>query len=151
MQHFNERMAERYRQTLFRLDYKTRLSLDTFLDDPSEEAANDNVDFYHLYHAIATIKAWFEKRDSEVETIKAALLNQTKVIWFELATQDDPVAAFTRLNVGKIPLSNDELIRALFLRKPSATDDGKGLALRIANEWDQMEKAAAARRFLVLP
>jgi len=27
------------------------------------------------------------------------------------------VEAFTRLNVGKIPLTNDELIRALFLRR----------------------------------
>jgi len=148
MRHFNERLAERYRQTLFRLDYKTRPNLDAFLDDPSEAAANNNVDFYHLYHAIKTIEDWFENRHSEVEKIKDALLNQTKVIWFQLAGSDNPVEAFTRLNVGKIPLTNDELIRALFLRRfgPDNKDD-TSLQLRIAYEWDQLEKALQSDTF----
>ena len=142
MRHFNERLAERYQQPLFSLDYKTRPSLDAFLDDPSEDAANENVDFYHLYHAIKTIEAWFAGRDSEVEKIKDALLNQTKVIWFELAESDNPVDAFTRLNIGKIPLTNDELIRALFLRRSGPdVKDATSLQLRIAYEWDQLEKA----------
>jgi hypothetical protein len=148
MRHFNERLAEKYRQKLFRIDYKTRPSLDAFLDDPSEDAANDNVDFYHLYHAIATIEEWFTERDSEVETIKAALLNQTKVIWFQLAESDNPVEAFTRLNVGKIPLTNDELIRALFLRRSGPDEkDATSLQLRIAYEWDQLEKALQSDAF----
>ena len=148
MRHFNERLAERYRQTLFRLDYKTRPSLDAFLDDPSEEAANDNVDFYHLYHAIETIEDWFDERNSEVEKIKDALLNQTKVIWFQLADSDNPVEAFTRLNVGKIPLTNDELIRALFLRRSGPDEkDATSLQLRIAYEWDQLEKALQSDAF----
>lgn len=142
MRHFNERLAERYRKKLFRLDYETRPSLDAFLDDPGEDAANDNVDFYHIYHAIETIEEWFAERDSEVETIKAALLNQTKVIWFQLAESDNPVEAFTRLNVGKIPLTNDELIRALFLRRSGPDEkDSTILQLRIAYEWDLFEKA----------
>lgn len=148
MRHFNERLAERYRQTLFRLEYMTRPSLDAFLDDPSESAANDNVDFYHLYHAIKTIEDWFEERDSEVEKIKHTLLNQTKVIWFQLADSDNPVEAFTRLNVGKIPLTNDELIRALFLRRSGPDEkDATSLQLRIAYEWDQLEKALQSDAF----
>ncbi|ANO50825.1 DUF262 domain-containing protein [Woeseia oceani] len=148
MRHFNERLAERYRQPLFRLDYKTRPSLDAFLDEPSEEAANVNVDFYHLYHAIDTIEDWFEERDSEVEKIKDALLNQTKVIWFQLADSDNPVEAFTRLNVGKIPLTNDELIRALFLRRSGPDDkDATSLQLRIAYEWDHLEKTLQSDAF----
>ncbi|WP_097462089.1 DUF262 domain-containing protein [Mangrovitalea sediminis] len=148
MRHFNERLAEKYRQTLFKLDYQTRPSLDAFLEDPSEEAANFNVDFYHLYHAITTIEKWFAERDSEVETIKAALLNQTKVIWFQLSALDNPVDAFTRLNVGKIPLTNDELIRALFLRRSSTNEtDATSLQLQIAYEWDQLEKALQSAAF----
>ncbi|HOZ18545.1 MAG TPA: DUF262 domain-containing protein [Candidatus Fermentibacter daniensis] len=148
LRHFNERLAEKYRQKLFRLDYKTRPSLDAFLNDPSEETANDNVDFYHLYHAIATIEEWFAEKESEVETIKAALLNQTKVIWFQLAESDNPVEAFTRLNVGKIPLTNEELIRALFLRRSGPDEkDATSLQLRIAYEWDQLEKALQSDAF----
>lgn len=148
MRHFNDRLAERYRQTLFQLDYKTRPSLDKFLDGPSEEAAKDNVDYYHLYNAIKAIEAWFEERQSEVEKIKDALLNQTKVIWFQLADSDNPVEAFTRLNVGKIPLTNDELIRALFLRRSGPDDkDVTSLQLHIAYEWDQLEKALQSNAF----
>lgn len=148
MRHFNERLAERYRQTLFKLDYQTRPSLESFLDDPREETANDNVDFYHLYQAIATIEGWFAERDSEVESIKSALLNQTKVIWYQLAESDNPVEAFTRLNVGKIPLTNDELIRALFLRRSGPDEkDATSLQLRIAYEWDQLEKALQSNAF----
>lgn len=148
LRHFNERLAERFRQTLFSLEYETRPNLDAFLDDPIEETANQNVDFYHLYHAIQTIETWFAERDSEVETIKSALLNQTKVIWFQLAASDNPVEAFTRLNVGKIPLTNDELIRALFLRRAGLSDtEATSTQLRIAYEWDQVEKALQSDAF----
>ena len=148
MRHFNDRLAERFRPTLFRLDYKTRPSLDEFLDNPSEGAANDNVDFYHLYHAIKIIEDWFAERDSEVENIKGALLNQTKVIWFQLADSANPVEAFTRLNVGKIPLTNDELIRGLFLRRSNPDEkDATSLQLRIAYEWDQLEKSLQSDAF----
>jgi hypothetical protein len=139
LRHFNERLAEKYRQKLYSLAYETRQNFDSFLENPDEEASAENVDFFHLYHAIQTIEQWFADHESEVEDIKSALLNKTKVIWFELEDKDDPVAAFTRLNVGKIPLTNDELIRALFLRRAAAGDEG--LALRIAHEWDQLEKA----------
>ena len=63
-----------------------------------------------------------------------------KVIWYQLAPGDDPVAAFTRLNVGKIPLTETELIRALFLRRAAQDDPTGNLSLRIAYEWDQIEK-----------
>lgn len=148
LRHFNERLAERYRQTLFSLAYATRPSLDNFLESPSAEEANDNVDFFHLYHAIQTIEAWFAQRDSEVEDIKSALLNKTKVIWFQLAPSENPVSAFTRLNVGKIPLTNDELIRALFLRRTGPDEkEATSVQLRIALEWDQLEKALQSDDF----
>ncbi|MBB3355566.1 hypothetical protein FHT70_005529 [Rhizobium sp. BK049] len=63
-----------------------------------------------------------------------------KVIWYQLAPRDDPVAAFTRLNVGKIPLTETELVRALFLRRAAQDDLTGNLSLRIAYEWDQIEK-----------
>lgn len=148
LRHFNARLTERYRQPVFALTYATRPSLDSFLDTPSKEAANDNVDFFHLYQAIQVIEDWFHDRDSEVETIKAALLNQTKVIWFALAERDNPVDAFTRLNVGKIPLTNDELIRALFMRRIGPDEnDAANTQMRIAYEWDQFEKALQADAF----
>lgn len=148
LRHFNERLAERYRQVLYALEYETRPGLGRFLAEPSEEAANDNADFFHFYHAIQAIEDWFRQRESEVEDMKSALLNKTKVIWFQLADNDNPVDAFTRLNVGKIPLTNDELIRALFLRRAGPEEkEAANLQLRIAYEWDQLEKALQADAF----
>ena len=146
--YFNSLLVEKRRMKLFTLDYETRPSLDAFLEDPNQPAANANIDFFHLFNALQTIEKWFDERENEVETIKAAFLNQTKVIWFELADSDDPVAAFTRLNVGKIPLTNDELIRALFLRRTSEDPQAKNdLQMRIAHEWDLSEKTLQVDAF----
>ena len=139
MRHFNERLAARYQQKLYRLAYETRPDLHGFLDSPSPDAAESNIDFFHIDLAIKTISQWFEKRESEVEAIKDAFLNKAKVIWFQLSSGENAVAAFTRLNVGKIPLTNGELIRALFLKRGKGGSPGP-LQLRIALEWDALEK-----------
>lgn len=147
-QHFNERLTKKYQQKVYSLTYETRPSLDIFLENPTEEAANENIDFFYLYQAIQTIELWFEEREKEVEDIKSALLNKTKVIWFQLAETDNPVDAFTRLNVGKIPLTNDELIRALFLRRIGPEEkETTSTQLRIAYEWDQLEKSLQSDAF----
>ena len=140
LRHFNERLATRYQQKLYRLEYETRPDLHGFLENPSSEAAASNIDFFHIDQAIKTISEWFEKRDGEVEAIKDSFLNKTKIIWFQLSPEENAVAAFTRLNVGKIPLTNGELIRALFLKRGKGGSPGP-LQLRIAHEWDALEKS----------
>jgi hypothetical protein len=147
LRHFNDRLAERYQQKLYALKYDTRPDLLEFLDNPSDERAQRNIDFFHVAQAVKTIEVWFKSRDSEVEAIKAALLNQAKVIWFQLAADDKPVDAFIRLNVGKIPLTNGELIRALFLRRSKQNKDAESSQLQIALEWDQLEKALQDNEF----
>lgn len=139
LRHFNERLATKYQQTLYALSYDTRPDLMTFLENPSPDQAAANVDFFHIEKALKTIEDWFATIESEVEAIKAAFLNKTKVIWFELSSNENPIAAFTRLNVGKIPLTNGELIRALFLKRAKG-EEAKSLQLRIAYEWDLLEK-----------
>lgn len=152
LRHFNERLTEKYRQKIFTLDYETRHkttpSLDEFLKAPNEETAEDNVDYFHIYQAIRAIEDWFAQRESQVEAIKSALLNKTQVIWFELAERDNAVDAFTRLNVGKIPLTNDELIRALFLRRAGTDNrDAEKDRIRVATEWDELEKGLQSNDF----
>lgn len=139
---FNQRLTERHRAPVFELSYETRPHLPDFLLEPSAEQARGNVDFFHLYQAMHSIEHWFDQHDNEVDDFKSTLLNRTKVIWYELAASENPVDAFTRLNIGKIPLTDDELIRALFLKRNA--DDASGETpqqLRIAHEWDQLEKA----------
>lgn len=140
LRHFNERAAKKYQQPVYALEYATRPDLLRFLEDPSEERAERNIDYFHIAQAMKVIEAWFGERESEVEAIKDTFLNKVKVIWFELSATENPVAAFTRLNVGKIPLTNAELIRALFLRSAPG-EAAEARRLRIAYEWDLVEKA----------
>jgi uncharacterized protein with ParB-like and HNH nuclease domain len=148
LRHFNERLAEKYRQKHFKLDYETRPDLLDFLDEPTVMRAKSNVDFFHLFEAVTSIEKWFSDKENEVDEIKSALLNKTKVIWFQLSERDNAVDAFTRLNVGKIPLTNDELIRALFLKRSDGKDsEASALQHKIAHEWDQLEKALQADNF----
>lgn len=139
LRHFNERQAVEYRDKLYTLEYETRADLNAFLENPTEAQSASNIDFFHIAQAVRIIKEWFRERPNEVEKIKDALLNQAKVIWFQLSSRENPVAAFTRLNVGKIPLTNGELIRALFLKRGN-NDEAEALQLRIAYEWDLLEK-----------
>ncbi len=148
LRHFNERLSEEYREPIFTLEYETRPNLLDFLNAPTKELADTNADFYHLYNAIVAIKEWFVDKGREVGDLTSSFLKRTKVIWYLLADQENPVEAFTRLNVGKIPLTNDELIRALFLKRaaPDQTE-AEDLQRQIANEWDQIEKALQSDDF----
>jgi hypothetical protein len=143
-------------KTRFQLTFETRGEAnEPFLKDIDPTRADENVDFFHICQAYRAVEGWFQNRDG-MHRLKLLqhLLNDdeagrnVKVIWFQLANSDNPVDAFTRLNVGKIPLTNDELIRALFLKR--AKDDAsevQSLHLKIAYEWDQLEKALQSDSF----
>ena len=140
----------------FQISFATRAEVnEPFLDHIDLDRAHENPDFFYMCKAYEAIETWFSERDP-MHKLKLLqhLLNDdeagrnVKVIWFQLAESDNAVDAFTRLNVGKIPLTNDELIRALFLKR-TATEDGEvaNVQLKIAYEWDQLEKALQTDAF----
>jgi hypothetical protein len=133
----------------YKLEYETRPKLLDFLELPPAEltkAAATNIDYFQISEALKTIEEWFKLRENETDRIKDHILNNAKVIWFELSASESSVEAFTRLNVGKIPLTSSELIRALFLRR-GKDDNLKSLQMRIAYEWDLLEKALQENDF----
>ena len=146
LRHFNDRASKKYQQILYALEYETRPDLLAFLEDPTEALAATNIDYFHIAQAMKVIETWFGERESEVEAVKDTFLNKAKVIWFELSAGENPIAAFTRLNVGKIPLTNAELIRALFIRSAPG-EAATARRLRIAYEWDLVEKSLQAPAF----
>lgn len=143
-------------KTPFKITFETRgKSNESFLSEIDLSRAMENVDFFHICEAYKAVDTWFYNRDP-MHKLKLLqhLLNDdeagrnVKVIWFQLSDRENPVEAFTRLNVGKIPLTNDELIRALFLRRRDATEsEAEALQLGIAYEWDQLEKALQSDSF----
>ena len=130
----------------FEITYETRDH--SFLSDIDHNRAEENIDSFYMSKAYRAIESWFDKRDS---THRAKFLQHliyddvvgknVKVIWFQLTEGDNPVSAFTRLNIGKIPLTNDELIKALFLKQDSPIEVGPTKTqIHISYEWDQLEK-----------
>lgn len=127
---------------IYHLEYETRKNSAKFLKNINEEEKDKNIDYFHIDNAYETIKEWFDNKDVNKETFKNGLLNSVKFIWYEVAEGVDSITVFTRLNMGKIPLTNSELIKALFLIN---TNFDKNISvqkqLEIASQWDSIEYA----------
>lgn len=145
----------------YKLKYDTREDserfLQTFVDqidlnDPHpfdlEVERNRNVDYWHICNASKTITDWIDNHSAEINRFKNCLLENVKVIWYDVASEDlvgsnnmqysresTSRALFSRLNVGKIPLTNAELIKALLISAETDTNEKTKIALA----WDHIE------------
>jgi hypothetical protein len=152
----DESFASAYGNDVFTLWYETRNDTNHFLEHISE-SSEDSIDSHYISQAYSYIREWFESRGPQRparDTIIGTLVGtpeqpyvqgMVKVIWYELAKDENPIESFTRINLGKIPLTNAELIKALFLQTRNfghdANELGKLQQLEIAGEWDRMENA----------
>ena len=128
--------------SVYSLEYETRSSSKEFLEKIDENDKYDNIDYYHIYQSKQTVTSWFGNDKEKKAKFKNILLNSVKFIWYE-SVGEDPIKVFTRLNIGKISLTNAELIKALFLNRSNFGEkDLEHLKLRqqeIASEWDNIE------------
>jgi len=148
------------------LSFDTRKNSKGFLEKIKikylEEAKNENIDFFHLSEAFQKVSEWFEsdkaknhkidfintllkfEPDSTNNETKFDLANNVRVIWYETddSKTNNSIDTFIRLNIGKIRLTNAELIKALLLQKSNFEKENVNLRqLQIASEWDLMEKS----------
>ena len=132
---------------VFTLTYETRKDTSKFLENLDENQAETNIDFYHIYNANLAISEWLNKKFPQDKrrqfnalfTLNSYMTDYVKVIWYEVGEDTDPIALFTRLNIGKIRLTNAELIRALFLTSAD-NDISKRQQLEMSIQWDEIEK-----------
>lgn len=101
----------------YSIAYETRLESQDYLEhlDPARE--RENIDFWHLSKAYQSIASWFGKfghrRQHEADELYGALFKSVRVIWYEAPPEVDSTTLFTRLNAGRIPLTDAELFKAL--------------------------------------
>ena len=134
------------------IEYATHKESAKFLNeiaDPTNtEEAKDNIDYHHISQAVIVIREWLEKKNTE--KFLSVLLKQVKFIWYE-TQEENPKEVFTRLNIGRISLTNAELVKALLLNKSNfdSADDNKIRLWQqeIAMEWDVMEYALQSSEF----
>lgn len=121
----------------YSIEYETRVGCSEFLKDIEESKAEENADYHYIFEAWKTIKSLIPGDQEDRESLCETILNRAKVIWYE--TTGNPYEEFSRLNSGKISLSNAELMKALLL-KGTLRDGKRELSqLEAAQEWDMME------------
>lgn len=131
----------------YSIEYATRQHSQIFLhslnaDFTATPEQEDNPDFHYMALALETIREWAKEHGKdrpEMYAFLSVFRKHTKIIWYELSSNDDndePIDLFRRINVGKIPLTNAELVKGLLLSDDAYNADAKRA---IANEWDRME------------
>ena len=145
-------MSKKKRDKLFQLDYQTRSDSKKFLNQLEEDTdRKSNVDFFYISNAYKAINDWFEEKGNKFDTgeFRSKFKFNSKVIWY-LSNEADSISIFTRINIGKIPLTNSELIKALFLNSSNFLNQESKLRLRqleIATEWDNIENSLQNDKF----
>ena len=124
--------------------------IENFKDNNSNIIPNiETIDFYYMSNTYIIIKQWFDKQDKDINPFLQVLLNSdveikneqkidiannVRVIWYEIDDENE-IDVFTRLNIGKIPLTNAELIKAIFLINTKEKNE----KLLLASQWDEIE------------
>ena len=145
---------------IYSIDFETRENCKPFFQNKTYKETVDetNVDFYHISKAYEHINKWFEKNNHKVEILNTVLKSDynVSIIWYEAVdnnqdNDDSSIELFTRLNDGKIPLTDAELIKALLLQAdlyPTNEDRFvKQRLFEIATEWDDIEAKLQDEKF----
>lgn len=152
--YFNEMWVGKQKTPLYTIKYATRNDSYDFLESleinetdgtiVQSREFQDYIDYHYLKQAYSTIHKWAVKMGASFNNndFQSKFIYNTKVIWYE-SVDEDPVKVFTRLNIGKISLTNSELIKALLLNRSNYDEhNDEHLRLRqqeIASEWDNIE------------
>ncbi|MCL1596615.1 DUF262 domain-containing protein [Parasutterella secunda] len=137
----------------FSIKYETREETNKFFETNKldQEPDNCNIDIHFICEAYKAVEGWFRGRHitiNQKELFLTYILKRVQFIWYETADKN-PIEVFTRLNLGKISLTNSELIKALFLNRANygSYPDLDVKRREIANEWDEIELALHNEEF----
>lgn len=157
----------------YTIQYQTRTESQNFLKNIVENTllnykeCNKNIDYFHMSNVCKVVMNWIEKnvdyvgknddasapvvtkkKISKDEFIKI-LLNRVCFVFENIDKNSDPIEKFKELNLGKIELTESELIKALYLNEKNFEVgdvdtqeeklDIKRRKAEIAMEWDEIE------------
>lgn len=154
--YFNEQYRGKNKLTTPQLHFETRVESAAALEgiqidnngaavfENAGDKETNSIDFWHIQRAYECIHRWCEDNLEEKlqGTFQDFVLDRTKVIWYAVDASQDVIKVFERNNVGKIPLTDAELIKAQMLQRNRQGDtNALRQQLEIAREWDEMENA----------
>jgi hypothetical protein len=128
----------------YTLTYETRKRSAEYLRELRDSEKNDNIDFFHMHGAYEQICAWFDRHKHRRQLVAIKLyeylFDHVRVIWYEAPPELDSTTLFTRLNIGRIPLTNAELVKALLLKRGRDPVNSPDRAVEIGGQWDSIER-----------
>lgn len=157
IQYINDLWAGRQKKEQFKINYETRKGCMPFLngikvneDNTTVTINKSNIDFYHITMAYQAIRNWELEykaknngRSLDDADFQSKFFANSKIIWYEVSPLERSQALFERLNLGKIPLTNAELTKALFLSSNSfqniPNETRRIKQIEIARLWDDIE------------
>lgn len=121
-----EELNKKHFPQLYSLKYQRNNKIESFFENPHID--DSEIDLYHISNAYATINSWLEEHwDFDTKLLEALVsceideegrdkANNVRFVWYE-SVDENPIKVFTRLNIGKISLTNAELIKAMILNR----------------------------------
>lgn len=136
----------------FGIEYETRKGSSDFLNDLSSDTCNDesNIDYYFMGEAYKAMDKWLCNKKAEsgvnknaiIVNLYSKIMESVFFIRYELPHDTDPVDIFSKVNIGKIPLTDAELIKALLLNsKNFSPDESHRRRTELSYLWDKTEQA----------
>lgn len=140
-------------EELYEISYTHRTESTTVLHNPMLHR-EDMPDHYFICEAYKKINQWLDEKEKQKVRYKKnfanVLIDNVKVIWYEVdlkgsnkdKIERDKIDIFNRLNIGKIPLDDAELIRALFIQHITTSGSEREKAIEqsiFSNSWNEIE------------
>lgn len=130
--------------TSYQIEYETRKDSKDYLERLSSAQSEANIDFFHMFRAYTCIEEWFQGFGNavthEATRFYGYLFENVKVLWYQAPDNVNSSDLFTRLNVGRIPLTDAELTKALLLSHGREDEGNTDRALEMSNHWDNIER-----------
>ncbi len=148
-------ILKRLNRPHFEITFDKRPASNSFLSSLTKGVTNhETPDFHFMSEAYMCIDNWFTKKENEdigyPDDFANKLLNRVQVIWYEIALKSmdvqeketEKIDIFNRLNVGKIPLEDAELVRALLMSRIEGNTKREKLMRQseFSNEWYEIEQ-----------
>jgi hypothetical protein len=129
----------------FSLEYETREDSAVFLNEltSSSPSSDGNIDYFYISAARDEMVAWLDKQSDKslmVMELYRKVLSSTFFIWYELPEDSDAISMFAKINLGKIPLTSAELIKALIMSKENFENGITKRQVEISTAWDRIEQ-----------
>ena len=130
----------------FSIEYETRKGSEEFLqkiEKKDQKEADENPDYYFMWQAYETASSKLSKLcEDKKEKFKNFLSSMVHFLLYRVEKEKE-IEVFVRLNSGRIPLTDAELIRAYLLKKDNFKGEEKEKErkqIEIGKEWETVER-----------